>query len=858
MTGISRLSQADPTGCDREPIHLPGSIQPHGCLLVLHPVSGEIIQLAGDVSALIGTSKERVMGATLAKMIGETSAAKVLALLPAPCSGPPARRSAQVEVSVGDHKVDAIIHLSQQFPVVELQPALRSGLAPGELIMALERILGTLDTAQDVNGCCRVATDQIRALTGFDRVMIYRFLSDGSGVVIAEDRCEGMNSYLDLHYPESDIPKQARALYCKNWVRLIPDVDYKPAPLNPEMNPVSGEPLDMSFCTLRSVSPIHIEYLKNMGVAASMSISIVQNDVLWGLIACHHLSPRYLPSEIRAACEVFARVFSSHLEAREKAEDNGYRQKQNEIYSRLVNRFSQIDVLADGLFEHRSDLLDYIHAEGVAVWIDGACAKLGKTPAASSIGALVEWLNAGADKGAFATNQLAKLFPPAQAYAETASGLLALSVSRTPRDYILWFRPEVVETVTWAGNPNKAIQTGAHADRLTPRKSFEAWREQVRFQSVPWKQVEIEAAGALRLVLLEVVLVRLDQIARERARAQEQEHHDLLLYELDHRVKNTLATIQALMRQSRNSSGTLDAYVTSLEHRINSMAYAHSLLSRNRWEGAELNSLIEEELKPYAGSPSLHLNVYGPRVTLKPKAALAISMVVHELAINAAKYGSLSQEGGKLTVEWSFGYDNGEEALVIWWTESQGPPVATPSRSSFGRLVIERSLAHELEGEVELSFDPKGVRCHIRIPAQHVVSSDAPSNPADARAKPMAADRPSRILLVEDSMLTALDLATGLRQRGYQIVGPVGRLEEALKLAQTESIDAAILDINLGEDDSFGVADVLQMREIPFVFLSGYEATHVLPQRFATRTVVSKPYAEVDLDNALKAAVHST
>jgi two-component system, chemotaxis family, sensor kinase Cph1 len=231
MTGISRLSQADPTGCDREPIHLPGSIQPHGCLLVLHPVSGEIIQLAGDVSALIGTSKERVMGATLAKMIGETSAAKVLALLPAPCSGPPARRSAQVEVSVGDHKVDAIIHLSQQFPVVELQPALRSGLAPGELIMALERILGTLDTAQDVNGCCRVATDQIRALTGFDRVMIYRFLSDGSGVVIAEDRCEGMDSYLDLHYPESDIPKQARALYCKNWVRLIPDVDYKPAPL---------------------------------------------------------------------------------------------------------------------------------------------------------------------------------------------------------------------------------------------------------------------------------------------------------------------------------------------------------------------------------------------------------------------------------------------------------------------------------------------------------------------------------------------------------------------------------------------------------------------------------------------------
>jgi light-regulated signal transduction histidine kinase (bacteriophytochrome) len=519
MKSILRVSQADPTGCDREPIHLPGSIQPHGCLVVLHPDNREIIQIAGDVSALIGASKECWLGAPLAKMIGETSAAKVLALVPAPCPGLPALRSAQVEVSVGDHKVDASIHLSRQFPVLELQPALRSGLAPGELMMALERVLGTLDTVQDVNGYCRVAAEQIRALTGFDRVMIYRFLSDGSGVVIAEDRREDVDSYLDLRYPESDIPKQARALYCKNWVRLIPDVDYRPAPLNPEINPVSGEPLDMSFCTLRSISPIHIEYLKNIGVLASMSISIVQNDNLWGLIACHHLSPRYLPCEIRAACEVFARVFSSHLEAREKAEDNGYRQKQNEIYSRLVNRFSQIDVLADGLFAHRPDLLEYIHAKGIAIWINGTCAVFGKTPAESSIGALVDWLNSQADKGVFATNQLAELFPPARAYAETASGLLALSVSRAPRDYILWFRPEVVETVTWAGNPNKAIQTGSDADRLTPRKSFEAWREQVRFQSVPWKQVEVEAASALRLVLLEVVLARLDQIARERARA---------------------------------------------------------------------------------------------------------------------------------------------------------------------------------------------------------------------------------------------------------------------------------------------------------------------------------------------------
>jgi two-component system, chemotaxis family, sensor kinase Cph1 len=856
MTETPRFGQADLTDCDREPIHLPGSIQPHGCLVVLHPDTHEIIQTAGDVAAFFDTPGEHVLGRALSKIIGETAAAKILKLVQSAHAGLLPRKSTEVTVTVGAHKVDAIIHLSHQFPVVEFESLLNSGLASSELMIAMERILSTLDAAEGIRGYCQAATEQIRALTGFDRVMLYRFLSDGSGVVVAEDRREGIDSYLDLRYPESDIPKQARELYRKNWVRLIPNVDYIPAPLNPEINPVSGEPLDMSFCTLRSVSPIHIEYLKNMGVAASMSISIVQDEALWGLIACHHLSPHSVPCEVRAACEVFGRVFSSHLKAREKAEDSGYRLRQSEIYSRLVNRFSTMDVLAEGLFEHRSDLLEYIRAEGVVTWIDGKSARLGVTPPEAFIKALIDWLNEQDDTGVFATNQLAKLYPPARAHAETASGLLALAVSRMPRDYILWFRSEVVETVTWAGDPNKAIQSGPNGDRLTPRRSFAAWREQVRFQAAAWKQVEIEAANALRVVLLEVVLLRIDQIARERARAQE--HQDLLLCELDHRVKNTLATIQALMRQSREGSDTLDSYVTSLEHRINSMAHAHSLLSQNRWEGAELDSLIEEELKPYADTPSLHLTACGPRVTLKPKAALSISMVIHELATNAAKYGSLSREGGRLDVAWWFASDDDGEALVVRWTEGQGPPVATPSRSGFGRLVIEQSLAYELEGEVALSFDPQGVRCLIRIPAEHVGKSNAPTESVRIQAPSMRGERPRRILVVEDSMLTALDLATILRKRGYEIVGPVGRLSEAMSLAQTETLDGAILDINLGDDDSFGVADTLEFRGIPFVFLSGYEASHILPRRFGHKVVVAKPFSETDLDTALTAAAQAT
>ena len=425
--------------------------------------------------------------------------------------------------------------------------------------------------------------------------------------------------------------------------------------------------------------------------------------------------------------------------------------------------------------------------------------------------------------------------------------MLALSISRSAKDYILWFRREVLETVTWAGNPAKAVQKIGEGERLTPRASFAAWRETVRGRSRAWQSNEIEAAEALRLSILEVVLRRIDQIARERAEAQERQA--LLMAELDHRVKNILASIQSLMRHTKRSHGTIDGYVESLDRRIKAMAHAHTLLSQSRWRGAELGALLEEELRPYDG-PSHPIAIVGERVELKPRAALALSLVLHELTTNAAKYGALSTEEGRVDIRWTVSADK----LCLQWREHGGPPVEPPARKGFGRTVIETSLSYELEGDVDLRFAPKGVECDLTVPIELVqpMSDEEHVKTAakdDTSEKP---DRPVRVLLVEDSMITALEVAQSLEEYGFEVLGPTGRVSNALGIIENNVVDVGILDINLGKEDSFPIADRLTENGTPFVFLTGYDAASILPERFAGARYLSKPFT----DQALREAIN--
>jgi len=707
------FGQADLSSCDREPIHIPGAIQPHGVLLVIDRQSLAIRQFAGATRLLLGVAPERVVQCMLSGLFDAPTLQGLVQQLRAPGAAPAALY--RLKAREGSLSLNALIHTQGELGLIELESA--GSMAAGvDMFTQVKSMLLGLPTAASMEDCCQLTATQIRAATGFDRVMVYQFLHDGSGKVIAEDKAAPLQPFLGLHYPATDIPQQARAMYLRNWLRLIPDVNYTPAPLQAAVLETSAEPLDMSQCMLRSVSPIHLEYLRNMGVGATLTLSIVIDNQLWGLIACHHGTPHPLTAEVRAGCELVAQIFSMQLQARIEIDARHRRIVPTQIQEMLTrSMLSQGDV-ASVLTDGDSPLLKLVPASGAAVFLDGKFSLAGQTPPVAFLAELVDWLHAQ-HQPLLETYTLGAAFAPAVAFSDIASGLLAVSLSSTRPDYVLWFRPEVVRIVTWAGDPGKPGETGPSGDQLTPRKSFAAWEASVCQQSDPWNTVDLALAHAFRLWLLETGLKRMELARLEREVAFSQQ--SLVMAELDHRVKNTLANIQALVQHTKAGASSLDDFALALQRRISAMAHAHRLLAASRWQGATVRSLLEEELAPFQATGNVNILIRGEDVLLSPAAALSFTLIAHELASNAAKYGALSVPTGHVAIDWRR-LDDG--TLELTWQERDGPPVAPPTRRGFGSVIIERSLRHELQGRSTLRFDTGGVCCTLTIPPAHLVA----------------------------------------------------------------------------------------------------------------------------------------
>jgi len=509
-----RFGEVDLTTCDREPIHIPGSIQPHGALLVVDRQGLAIEQAAGDTRLLLGLEPQRVLQQTLDALLDTEAAAFVHAQLDAPARFVAPITRLGVRSHSGSLPLDLTLHAVERTALLELEPARRTMTSAGDPIAQLKTLLAAVQVTASVDESCAAAATALRTATGFDRAMVYRFLPDLSGVIVAEDARAGLESFLGLHYPASDIPQQARELYRRNWLRTIPDVDYVAAPLLPAVNRRTGQPIDMSHCALRSVSPIHTEYLRNMGVSASLSASIVCQDRLWGMLVLHHYSPRHVSADLRIACETFAQMFSLHVEAKSQAEISVLRLETRHELEQLVGRLTGVRDI--GAVIAGWDLRRYLGASGAVVYLEGEKHLIGQTPAAADVDALVRWLH-GINRPLFATEHLAAHYAPAAAFPGLASGLMAVGLSREPRDYVLWFRPEIGLSVRWAGDPStsKSVTVGPLGARLTPRGSFTEWLEVTKMQSAPWSEVDLEAAEALRVVLLECVLRSVDMARRE-------------------------------------------------------------------------------------------------------------------------------------------------------------------------------------------------------------------------------------------------------------------------------------------------------------------------------------------------------
>ncbi len=505
----------DLTNCDREPIHIPGHIQPHGVLLALDPSNVTVLQASENTPQYLGIPAEALLGQRMDALLGsEQSQFLMTALRAERLEDNPLYLFTALMLRSGPFHL--IAHRHDGLLLLELEPVRPSTVRQPDFYALMKRGVARFQSAQTVREFCQMVTEEVRHVSGYDRVMIYKFQEDWSGHVIAEDMAQdmGLESYLDLHYPASDIPAQARALFLLNTVRMLPDAKYVPARVVPELNPLTGRPLDMSFAFLRGASRMYTEYLINMGVRASLTLAISAGDKLWGLVACHHYSPRQVPYDVRTACDFLARVVSLQVVDKSRHEESKYRERMSQVHQCVVQALAQHEHVSQALLGCEPGVRDFVDSGGAAVLAEGECHLLGSTPSEAQVRALVEWLKSSQGSGIFATDRLWSVHPPAEDFKDTACGMLALPISRLSGEYVLWFRPETLRTVRWAGDPNKPVEVGPMGDRLTPRKSFALWQQTVQGRSLPWLEVELEAAGRLRVALTEVIFRRSEEISR--------------------------------------------------------------------------------------------------------------------------------------------------------------------------------------------------------------------------------------------------------------------------------------------------------------------------------------------------------
>jgi light-regulated signal transduction histidine kinase (bacteriophytochrome) len=838
------------TECDREAIHHIAAVQSFGGLIAAD-AEGRIVHLSANVAALLGLAALPEPGSPLAAVIAPPALASLEQALAAASAPDSVERRFGLDFSGDGRLFDCAVHRSDALSVIEFEPHARNDFA--DHVSMIVPVIAQLEAAGTVTALCDTAARLVRQMTGYDRVMVYRFHPDESGEVIAEDAHADLEPFKGLRYPAADIPRQARDLFRRNRFRIIADMNAEAVPILPPLGEGDAA-LDLSMSMLRSHSKMHLAYMRNMGVGASLAIAIVRHDRLWGMISCHHREARLPPYSLRTVAELLSQTFSLMLDRILVAQAETLRERARQLNDRLLLRMAGGVALADSLPMIEELLRGTIQHDGISLFADGEYRASGAAPEEAEFLAIAPLLASTLGGATHATTRLADQIPEAAPFAGRAAGALVLPLSRGTRDSLVLWRMPQTRTVTWAGDPDKAA--AAPGQLLQPRASFAAWAETVRGHSAEWAPEECEIAARLRRTLIEVILRMSEDLTRERARAAEQQ--DLLIAELNHRVRNILGLIRALVAQSQAEALSVPGFAAIIGGRIAALASAHDNITAKNWGPASLTRLIEGELAPYTGTARARFRLTGEDVLVTPEAYTILALVIHELATNSAKYGSLSARAGTVAVSLArtaFG------DLALSWRESGGPPVTAPSRHGFGSTIITRSIPHDLQGEADVRYKLAGLEADFLVPARYLAAPDAAGRPAPPPApspaeevRRTAALQPGRVLVVEDSIIIALDTEENLKRLGVGEVQLESSVEGALAAIASTPFDFAIIDFNLGGESSEPIAEALRKAGVRFVLATGYAEGAGSFERLGAEAVLRKPYGMTEIEKLLVGA----
>jgi two-component system, chemotaxis family, sensor kinase Cph1 len=477
-------SQITILNCENEPVHYIGKIQSFGFLIVTDR-KFKIIQYSDNIQGFLD-SLHFSTGLHIDHLISD---AELLSQINYKVEQ---GESFTTLILIENKSFRLYAHLSGENVILEFEPEI-DATDKNEYYLKLNSIINKFQSISKLQEFLNSVTAEIKKLTQYDRVMVYKFDEGWNGEVVAEAKNNHMDSFLGLMFPSSDIPKQARDIFYKNWIRVIHQVDYTPS----ELIPVLETPVNLSKSFLRSVSPIHLEYLKNMQIGASMTISLKINNKLWGLIACHHTNEKFSNYELRTVCELLGQICSYQINLLTEIEDKTHYSNLHQVESDLIKKLNSEWYIINGLLKCQTEILELTASKGAALIFEREIELVGETPGKKQVKELCNFL-INHSEDIFYTDELISIYPEAFEYSQIASGILVISLPGNNYDKIIFFRPEYIQMINWAGNPNKATFIEGETHRLSPRKSFEKWSEKVKNKSLPWTNTDLLAAFNLR------------------------------------------------------------------------------------------------------------------------------------------------------------------------------------------------------------------------------------------------------------------------------------------------------------------------------------------------------------------------